>query len=311
MLQEENTLSFEHVVGVDVHQASFVCRRIQGEVVGDERTIGNCEQGIDDLLDWSAGGTLIVEATSSLHFALVERALERGTPIAVVRGYKVREFARSQMRAKTDAADALMIARYGQVSRPTLAVRWDQARRQLKELLSKRRGIARHRASCKQMHASKELMKAFAGELKALDENIQALALAKAESYRRLMSIPGVGRLTAAALLVFLWDEEQVPGKAQLTSFVGLDVTVHASANSRRKGHISKQGDPNIRRLLFLAAMAAMRMRRGAPHALYLKLRLRLPTHAAICALGRKLLHTARSLVKYQMEFDHERFLNP
>jgi transposase len=98
----------------------------------------------------------------------------------------------------------------------------------------------------------------------ALEAQIVARARADA-TMRRLMKVPGIGPLTAHAIVAAIGDGRQFASARDFAAWAGLTPREHQSANSRRSGHISRQGDPGVRRLLTLGASAVMRQVRARP----------------------------------------------
>lgn len=113
----------------------------------------------------------------------------------------------------------------------------------------------------------------------ALDDDAVAL----------LMTIPGVGHLTALALVAVIGDVERFARPTKLVGYLGLDPKVRQSGERRaRTGSISRQGAAHARGLLVEAAHAAV----GTPgplRAFFLRLRGRRGQQKAIVAVARKL----------------------
>ena len=104
-----------------------------------------------------------------------------------------------------------------------------------------------------------------AGEAAATLE-AQLVARARADaSMRRLMRVPGIGPLSAHAIVAAIGDGSQFSSARDFAAWAGLTPREHQSATSRRAGHISRQGDPGVRRLLTLGASAVMRQVRAKP----------------------------------------------
>ena len=74
----------------------------------------------------------------------------------------------------------------------------------------------------------------------------------------RLRTIPGVGVLTATALVAFVGDVQRFRSCRQFANFLGLTPREHSSGNVRRLGRISKQGDSYLRTLLTHGARAVL-----------------------------------------------------
>ncbi len=94
----------------------------------------------------------------------------------------------------------------------------------------------------------------------------QLVARARADKTMcRLMKVPGIGPLSAHAIVAAIGDGSQFSSARDFAAWAGLTPREHQSANSRRAGHISRMGDPGVRRLLTLGASAVMRQVRAKP----------------------------------------------
>ena len=82
------------------------------------------------------------------------------------------------------------------------------------------------------------------------------------EASRRLEAIPGVGVITATALVATIGDASQFHSGRQLAAWLGLVPRQHSSGGKERLGRISKRGDGYIRRLLVHGARADLRWSR-------------------------------------------------
>ncbi len=82
------------------------------------------------------------------------------------------------------------------------------------------------------------------------------------EASRRLEAIPGVGVITATALVATIGDASQFHAGRQLAAWLGLVPRQHSSGGKERLGRISKRGDGYIRRLLVHGARANLRWSR-------------------------------------------------
>ncbi len=89
----------------------------------------------------------------------------------------------------------------------------------------------------------------------------------------------------------------QFPNERTLFSFLGLTPTERSSGDKEIKGHISRQGNPRLRRLLVEAAWGAMKF---DPYwrKEYQKKSFKLGGKRAIVAIARRLIGVARTLAK-------------
>lgn len=119
----------------------------------------------------------------------------------------------------------------------------------------------------------------FAAEVQALGqrvEEIEATILAwhkDNETSRRLATIPGIGPITASAIVATVTDPSQFHSARQFAAWIGLVPKQNSSGGKQRQGGISKQGDRSLRRLLVLGATAVIRhaRRKSTPEVVWLK----------------------------------------
>jgi transposase len=134
-------------------------------------------------------------------------------------------------------------------------------------------------------------------EIAALETRLVARAR-EDETMCRLTTIPGVGALTAHAIVAAIGDGQQFRSARDFAAWVGLTPRMHASGNRRRDATISRQGDSGLRRLLVLGAAALVRYAKMRPpqdaatgwiHGLLA----RRPVKVAIIAQAAKIARTA------------------
>lgn len=102
-------------------------------------------------------------------------------------------------------------------------------------------------------------------EIRSLEEKAEALrtsltSLAKQmPAAQRLLTVPGVGVLTATALVAFVGDIHRFTSARRFASWLGLTPREHSSGSSRRLGSITHTGNSYLRMLLIHGARAALR----------------------------------------------------
>ena len=92
----------------------------------------------------------------------------------------------------------------------------------------------------------------------ALDLKIEA-QLACSAAAKVLASIPGIGPLIATAIAATAPDPSVFRSGRDFAAWIGLVPRQRSSGGKERLGHISKQGNPYLRRLLVLAATSHLR----------------------------------------------------
>ena len=80
---------------------------------------------------------------------------------------------------------------------------------------------------------------------------------------RRLMTIPGVGQLTALAFVAAIDDPSRIRRSRDIGAYLGLVPTRHQSGELDYTGGISKCGDRRVRTLLYEAANVMLTRYKG------------------------------------------------
>ena len=150
-----------------------------------------------------------------------------------------------------------------------------------------------------------EQLNALQARIKALETELLAWHRSNAAS-RRLEEIPGVGIITATALVATIGDGSQFNSGRQLSAWLGLVLRQHSSGGKDRLGRISKQGDGYIRRLLVHGARTVLRWRRAKPDTeagWAEQLLARRPTNVVLVAMANKTARVAWALLRHQRDY--------
>ena len=121
--------------------------------------------------------------------------------------------------------------------------------------------------------SARAIFKVLIATLKSLEENIAILDVeikrrAKEDAVaRRLMTIPGVGPITATAVLALAPAAETFRTGRDFAAWLGLTPLQRSTGGKQRLGATSKRGERTIRRLLILGGSAVVRhaCAKGAP----------------------------------------------
>ncbi|WAC25228.1 IS110 family transposase [Blastomonas sp. SL216] len=93
-----------------------------------------------------------------------------------------------------------------------------------------------------------------------LDNDRRILADARrTEAGRRLIKIPGIGPLLASAIVACVPDPSTFGGGRSLSAWISLTPRQNSSGGKERHGSITKAGNPYLRELLVVGAMALVR----------------------------------------------------
>lgn len=124
---------------------------------------------------------------------------------------------------------------------------------------------------------------------------------------RTLRAVPGFGPVTAAALAACLVDK-QFTHPDQFVAYLGLDIRVHQSGRRIGQFGLSKHGDAELRRLLYIAAVSAAQSRDATFATRYAREQAKgLAKTAALNAVARKLAKVAWSLIAHNSTYDPQR----
>jgi len=126
-------------------------------------------------------------------------------------------------------------------------------------------------------------------EIEAADQELEAAAKIDPVCVR-LMSVPGVGPLTAVRFVAAIDDVSRFDRASAVQSYLGLVPGENSSSDRRRLTGITKAGAPRVRWVLIQAAWSAWRWRKSDPMVRWaLEVEKRRGRKVAIVALARKI----------------------
>jgi len=300
------------IVGVDVAKDELVIYHAERDL---QEAIPNTKAAIKKWLKaLPAKVAIAIEATNVYHLLFADMAHESGCVVYMVGGYELSHYRKGvNVRAKTDALDARLLARYLKNEAEELHP-WTPPSplyRQLLSLFRRRAALVQARTSLTQSWANEPLLKtSFAAQVKSM-QRLEALVekmirslLEKAGllgALKRCMQVEGVGFLTAARLLT-TFERGTFRGSDAFIAFLGMDLRVSKSGQKDGRRSLTKRGDSEARRLLYNAAMSASRTAAWKPF--YEQQRARgFSTTQALVILGRKLARVVFALLKSQSEY--------
>ena len=275
------------------------------------------------LLAWlkslPAGSRIGLESTGGYHELLADLAHAQGHTVFLLNPLATKHYASAMgRRAKTDRVDAELIARL--IAQEHIRLRPytppTAEQRKLDRLIRRRAKIVRIKSSLK---LTMKDLGGFTSELKAvllkldaliarIDATMSALAGCSPqhmEAQQRLQTIVGVGPIVGMALANTLG---RVPFRNAdaFVAFTGFDPRANDSGNKVGRRRLSKRGPGELRRLLFNAAMAAIKSKVWKP--IYAHYRTQgWSTTATLVIIARKIARAAWSIHHYHSTFDPER----
>jgi transposase len=273
---------------------------------------------------------VVMEATSTYWLALAWCLHEAGFVVSVVNPAQPKHFARMQLRrAKTDTLDAQLLLQFAQLTHPEPWTPPPPICEQLQQRLAYRDDLLhiqtqqRNRLHALQHnpHAEASLIQRLQQHLAFLKADIAALSAEVdallhsqhtwAEATQHLLSIPGIGPISAAWLLVATHCFARCDTPEQAAAFAGLAPHPRDSGSSRRgKRSVGGAGHAPLRRVLYMASAPASRFNPVLKPFYQRLLDKGKPKKVARCAVARKLIHIAWAVVVKHRDFDPD-FLLP
>jgi transposase len=312
--------------GIDLHQKNSEICVIDEDGVEMERTrFATSRKRLTRYFEGKPRMVVVIEAGGSSQW--VSRLIEElGHEVVVCSPRRVRLIAESTL--KSDEVDAEVLAQLGRLDRGFLGRvthRSEEAQRQMAHL-TVRSGLVKSRAKwvntvrgilrgfgykvpsgstrrfhirCDQVELPEDLrakvqpmlnmLEVITEEIDKLEESIEGLA-SENPIVQHLQQVPGIGTIVAMYFVLSVDDPERFHRSRDVAAFFGLRPTMRGSADVHHYGRITKEGDPEMRRLLVQAAHALMISRQScALKDWALKVAARRGNAKAKVALARKL----------------------
>lgn len=122
--------------------------------------------------------------------------------------------------------------------------------------------------ACELLPAARAMLKAMLETLDALDSQISDLdqqitrRAREDEVARKLMTIPGIGSITAVAIAALAPPPEGFARGRDFAAWLGLTPRQRSTGGKQRLGSITKMGERTLRRLLIIGSTAVVRQAR-------------------------------------------------
>ncbi len=325
-----------HTVGIDVGAKELVVVMSRKGVLGKTKTFENTASGHKALIKYinpqKHSPRVCMEATGIYHFDLaVTLSKESEVELMVINPKVANRFSQAlSMKDKTDAADAVVLARYAErmdfvswecPSESKLTVR-SYSRHLIK--------LTHHKAQLKNqkhalestiktpkliMESQKKLIKMYEDEVKQIEN--EALNFIRADKeinafFELLISVKGIAETSAIQLLGELLILPKGLTHKQWVAYAGLNPRKCESGTSvKKKSRISKAGNRYLRSALYMPALSATRSDRHVKmYYEHLQRDNGLLKMQALSAVMRKLLHAIWGMFETNTVFDSTRFYN-
>lgn len=313
-------------IGIDVAKLTLDVRVFLPEpATGPFKRFANQEQGLAQLQEWllRQGYQQVhacLEATSTYSDLVAHFLYAQGHQVSLANPARVAAFRTSEgIRTKTDRHDALLLARFCAQKRPALWCPTPPAVQQLQVLLAHlddlqaMRQQERNRLENLRLDAlTRQSLLEHIGWLQTQIELTLQRAAALVEQTSELAgpcahldSIPGIARLTAMRLYSVFFDLQRFSRAPKLVAHAGLCAADENSGTSvHRRASISKVGNAQIRKWLYMSALSLMRYDPDVVRWVG-ELKARGKSNKVILvAIMRKLLHIVHGVLKSAQDYD-------
>jgi len=297
-------------IGIDISKALL---DVATYPVGQFKQFTNNKKGHKALIKWLATLTtkrIVFEATGAYHRGLEQFLGEYGLAFCKVNPRQARRFAEATGKlVKTDRVDALMLARFGELLEPPHSASKSQPLEELDELVVARRALVKDRTAAKNRQHNlrspllkrqiKQRLKQIKQQIETIDARCMKLVQSDAllsKRYNILISIPGIGALTAIIILSEM-PELGTMDKRQTAALAGLAPVARQSGSWKGKSFI-RGGRANLRQALYMPALVATRFNEEMATRYKTMTKAGKPPKVALTAIMRKIIITANSLLR-------------
>jgi transposase len=156
------------------------------------------------------------------------------------------------------------------------------------------------------IRGSLELMAALKKRIDELEAEIRRRVVHQKENIRILMSIPGIGFISAVTILAEIGDFRDFEKPEKLAAWCGLVPSVYQSADKLITGKITKHGSRHLRWILVEVAQTVARCGGPKLKRFFLRIMDRKGFKVAIVALARKILCILHHLLMNRETYEDE-----
>lgn len=296
-------------IGIDISKDTLDIHRLSD---GTRVKVGNDSSGLGTLRRWigKVPVRIVYEATGRYHRDL-EAALEpAGHALVKINPTRARRFAQAiGQSAKTDRVDAAMLARMGAVLDLEAKPIRSCSMHEIREMHVARIGLVKDRTACRnRLHGARNKvvlaqlrarLKQVEKQIEQIDAELVRLIAGDPQLARRfeiLTSVPGIGRVAAAAMIVEMPELGSMDGK-EAASLAGLAPIPRESGIWKGKSRIGG-GRHQLRRALYMPALVAVRYNSQLSKVYQTLCNAGKPAKVAITAVMRKLIILANALIR-------------
>jgi len=304
-------MNSEAYVGVDVSKDLLDVKALPSN---EAQQFSNDDPGVKKLTIFAKKidpRLIVLESTGGLEMLAVSSLIENHLPVVVINPRQVRDFAKANGRlAKTDSIDADTIACFARDIRPEVRPLKDEHTKLLSALNARRRQIVDMLVAEKnRLHtAPKPNRKSIQKHIQWLERALEDInkdiekRIKKSPTWREndkiLQSFKGVGPVVSATLLCDL-PELGTLNRKKIAALVGVAPLNCDSGRFRGRRRI-KGGRGNVRRKLYMAAVASLRHNDMIQEFYNKLIAAGKPPKLALTACMRKILTILNAMMKNQ-----------
>lgn len=269
-------------IGIDVSKRKLDVALLDEAGKVKSKVLANDLAGFKVLMTWlrerggdAASAHVCLESTGVYSDGCATALADAGWKVSVVNPALPKKFSEMELRRnKTDATDAVLLARYCAKMAPPAWQPPPLAYRKLRSLVERRQALLdMHQQEVNRLDAAVEAaaqvsitehmtwLQARVAELeKDIDDHIDGHKETLGKDAELLTSIPGIGRTTAAKVMGLLGDLRRFDSGKALAAFIGVTPRRHESGESvRGRSSISRAGHAGVRHALFMPTLVATR----------------------------------------------------
>jgi len=310
---------YTEIYGVDISKDVF---DVYGQHLGhiqfknDEKGFLSFTKKID------LGSLVVMEATGYYHYRFAQYLYTKNILVSVVNPLSVKRFIQMKLaKIKTDKSDAKSICEYAQINDVPLYSALTSVQSECLQLFRLLESYLKNRTVTKNKLHGEEVLgipsrfvyrslkrnhNHINKEVLAIETRLMELVKEDQQDQLTLIkSIPGIGIKTALFLIVITDSFTKFETASQLCSYAGITPTIRVSGSSVR-GHsrISKIGNKNLRKLLFVCAFSACKHNKGCRELYERIVTKEKSKKLALIAVANKLLKQTFAIAKSGLPYD-------
>jgi len=332
-----------YYTGIDLHKkTSFITTIDESGKIVSRRNFANREQDIIDYFVSLDGPTeIVIESTCSWYWL---HDLLKAHNFNVVISNPLKTKAIASAKIKKDKVDSHMLAQLLRADLIATVYVCSLKTRKLKELLRHRQRLVHDATRMKnrihmllmknntciavsdlfgvkgmkqlkhvdlpiyhrqQLKSYLTLYNCLTEQIEPLTKQVRDLAQ-KDPMVKLLMTIPGIGPITAMFIIAEIENISRFPSYRNLSSYAGLVPCLDATADKSRTGRITKQGSPYLRSALVEAAHVIPRMKKTRLNVFFRKRIVRAGYQKAIVATAHKMLQVVYYVLKNKTPYQEQ-----